>query len=172
MLDVAQALSAAAATAARQAARTLQDEPVTARTAGLLARVAYASGEPDEARLWMARGLSAPTEPDWSDLDPEGRAFAYQASDWARLVSTYAETGELIHPRFERQERSLSELPELPLSYADSAAFLQAEGHEALLHPAEDHGLTEEEPAESGGPAPRRRNRPARGLASGRRAAK
>jgi len=172
ILDVEQALIAGDAAAARQAAAALEAEPVTARTAGLLARVAYASGEPDEARLLMARGLSAPSEPDWSDLDPEGRAFAYQPADWARLVSAYAETGELIHPRFERQERSLSELPQLPLSYADSAPFLQAEGHEALLHPAEDHGFAEEEPADSGGPAPRRRSRPARGLASGRRAAK
>jgi HemY protein len=172
ILQVELALIAGDAPAARAAAQALEAEPVTARTAGLLARVAYALGEPDEARLWMARGLSAPAEPDWSDLDPEGRAFAYQPADWARLVSTYAETGELIHPRFERQERSLSELPELPLSYADSAAFLQAEGHETLLHPAEDHGFAEEEPADPGGPAPRRRSRPPRGLASGRRAAK
>ncbi|HEV2532467.1 heme biosynthesis HemY N-terminal domain-containing protein [Phenylobacterium sp.] len=172
ILDVEQALIAGDAPGARVAVHRLEGEPATARTAGLQARVAYASGEPDEARLWMARGMSAPHEPDWSDLDPEGRAFAYQSSDWARLVATFAETGELIHPRFERHERSLSELPELPLSYADSAPFLQAEGHQALLHPAEDHGFAEEEPAESGAPAPRRRNRPARGLASGRRAAK
>ena len=120
----------------------------------------------------MARGMSAPHEPDWSDLDPEGRAFAYQSSDWARLVATFAETGELIHPRFERRERSLSELPELPLSYADSAPFLGADGEEPVLHPADDHGFAEEEPVEAGNPAPRRRSRPPRRLASGRRAAK
>jgi HemY protein len=172
ILAVERALIAGDAAAARESARTLEGEPVTARTAGLLARVAYASGEPDEARVWMARGMSAPHEPDWSDLDPEGRAFAYHASDWARLVATFADNGELIHPRYERHERSLSELPELPLSYADSAAFLSPEGEEPLLHPAEDHGFDDLEPAESGGPAPRRRNRPARRLASGRRAAK
>jgi HemY protein len=137
-----------------------------------MARVAYASGQPDEARVWMARGMSAPHEPDWSDLDPEGRAFAYHASDWARLVATFAETGELIHPRYERHERSLSELPELPLSYADSAAFLASDGAEPLLHPAEDHGFDELEPADAGGPAPRRRKSPRGRLASGRRAAK
>ena len=32
---------------------------------------------------------------------------------------TFAETGELIHPRHERREKSLSELPELPIAYAD-----------------------------------------------------
>lgn len=176
ILAVEQALIAGDAAGAAAAAQAIEGEPVTARIAGLLARVAYAQGQPDEARLWMARGMSAPHEPDWSDLDPEGRAFAYQAADWARLVATFADTGELIHPRFERHERALSELPELPLSYADQAAFLGAAGqapHEApLLHPAEDHGFAEEEPAESGGPAPRRRRASGRRLASGRRAAK
>jgi len=172
ILAVEQALVVGDAAAAREAARALEGEPFSARTAGLLARVAYASGQPDEARVWMARGMSAPHEPDWSDLDPEGRAFAYHASDWARLVATFAETGELIHPRYERHERSLSELPELPLSYADSAAFLAGDGIEPLLHPAEDHGFDELDPAEPGGPAPRRRKPPRGRLASGRRAAK
>lgn len=172
ILHVEQALIAGDAAAAREAARAIEGEPVTARTAGLLARVAYASGLPDEARVWMARGMSAPHEPDWSDLDPEGRAFAYHASDWARLVATFAETGELIHPRFERHERPLSELPELPISYADSAPFLGADGQEPVLHAPEDHGFDEEEPVESMGPAPRRRGASRRRLASGRRAAK
>jgi HemY protein len=173
ILRVEQALIAGDAAAARAAARDFEAEPVTARTAGLLARVAYATGERDEARLWMARGMTAPHEPDWSDLDPEGRAFAYQPADWARLVATFAETGELIHPRFERHERTLSELPELPLSYADSAAFLETDGLvEPLLHPAEDHGLADEEPADAAQPPPRRRGRSPRRLASGRRAAK
>ena len=64
----------------------LDNEPMTARIAGLKARVAFASGQADEARVWLAQGNSARHEPDWSDLDPEGRAFAYQAADWARLV--------------------------------------------------------------------------------------
>jgi len=172
ILQVEVALIAGDPAAARAAAHALEGEAVTARTAGLQARVAYASGQPDEARLWMARGMAAPHEPDWSDLDPEGRAFAYQAADWARLVSTFAETGELIHPRFERHERSLSELPELPLNYADQAAFLGADGREPVLHPAEDHGFSEEDQLDPAGPAPRRRSRPSRGLASGRRASK
>lgn len=172
ILAVERALIVGDAAAAREAALTLEGEPITARTAGLLARVAYASGQPDEARVWMARGMSAPHEPDWSDLDPEGRAFAYHASDWARLVATFAETGELIHPRYERHERSLSELPELPLSYADSATFLANDGAEPLLHPADDHGFDDLEPAEAGGPAPRRRKAARGRLASGRRAAK
>ena len=50
-------------------------------------------------------------------------------------MTTYAETGELIHPRHERGERTLSELPELPIAYADSASFITADGHEPALFP-------------------------------------
>ncbi|MET0273254.1 MAG: heme biosynthesis HemY N-terminal domain-containing protein [Phenylobacterium sp.] len=173
ILYVEQALIAGDAPAAAEAARALESEPVTARIAGLMARVAFASGAPDEARVWMAKGMSAPHEPDWSDLDPEGRAFAYHASDWARLVATFAETGELIHPRLERHERSMSELPELPLSYADSAPFLSAEGHEAAPFPIDEGHYGEDEPAPAPpAPAPQRRARSRRRLASGPRAAK
>jgi HemY protein len=104
----------------------LDSEPATARLAGLMARVASAAGDRDEARAWISRGAAAPQEPDWSDLDPEGKAFAYTPADWARLVATYAETGELIHPRHERRERTISDLPQLPAAYADSAAFITA----------------------------------------------
>lgn len=108
---------------ALDAARPLADQPLTARIAGLLARAAFAAGQTDEARLWLARGQDAPREPDWSDLDPEGRAFAYEPRDWARLAARFAETGELIHPRFERREAGLSDLPDLPISYADTASL-------------------------------------------------
>jgi HemY protein len=175
ILGVEQALTAGDAEQAREAARALEGEPVTARIAGLMARVAYASGQPDEARLWMARGMSAPHEPDWSDLDPEGRAFAYHASDWARLVATFAETGELIHPRLERQERSLSELPELPVSYSEGATFLGVEHGEAPdLYAVEEPAFVEDEPPEPPRPAPAPQRRPSdrRRLASAKRAAK
>jgi HemY protein len=173
ILYVEQALVAGDATGARQAVQALDGEPVTARIAGLRARVAFASGQPDEARLWMAQGMSAPQEPDWSDLDPEGRAFAYHASDWARLVITFAETGDLIHPRHERAERGMSELPELPIAYADSAPFIGADGREPVLYPVDDHGYGAEEieaPADVIEPEPPARSR--RRLASGPRAAK
>jgi HemY protein len=168
ILNVEQALVAGDAAGALLAARALEGEPVTARVAGLFARAAFAAGQTDEARMWMARGLSAPQEPDWSDLDPEGRAFAYHASDWARLVATFAETGELIHPRHERRERTMSELPELPITYADSAPFLTADGLEPMLYPPED-GYDDEPPAPA--PPPRRRTARRR-LASAPRAAK
>lgn len=173
ILFVEQALIAGAPAPARDAAKALETEPVTARIAGLMARVAFAAGEPDEARVWMARGVGAPREADWSDLDPEGQAFAYQPADWARLTAAYAETGELIHPRHERAERTMSELPELPISYADSARFLA--GQEATPPPYEgDEGLYDDDAPEPPPPPPVSQRRPQarRRLASAPRAAK
>ena len=103
-----------------------------------MARIAYAGSAPDEARAWTMRAAGAPQEPDWSDLDPEGHAFAYGVRDWARLVSTYAETGEMVHPRFERGDRTLSELPQLPAAYSDSAPFIRAVAAPAAAIPIPD----------------------------------
>lgn len=158
ILDIERALIVGDAAGARLAAETLDAEPVTARLAGLRARVAYACGQSDEARFWLAQGVGAPQEPDWSDLDFEGRAFAYPVSDWARLVITYAETGELIHPRHERGERGLNPLPELPIAYADAAPFLGVDGREPGHYPLDDDGYDEEDQTTSDpGPAPGRR---------------
>lgn len=173
ILLVEQALIGGEPARALDSAAALEAEPVTARIAGLMARVCFANGRPDEARVWMARGVGAPQEPDWSDLDPEGRAFAYQPSDWARLAASYAETGELIHPRHERREKALSELPDLPISYADSAAFLAA--HEAAPgpYPVEEGVYEDEEPQAPPPPEPGpRRPQARRRLASAPRAAK
>ena len=173
ILNVERALIVSDAAQARSAIQTLEGEPVTARIAGLRARVAFASGQPDEARLWLAQGMSAAHEPDWSDLDPDGRAFAYQASDWARLVITYAETGELIHPRHERNERGLSELPELPIAYADSAPFIIADGLGPAPYPVDDEAYGEDDPpVVEEPPAPIRRRQRRSRLASASRAAK
>ena len=125
-LKVEEALLLRDAAAARAAAQPLTDADPSARVCGLMARVAFAAGEADEARAWMARGAAAPQEPAWTDLDPKGRAFAYSAADWARLVATFSETGELIHPRYERREPVMTELPELPASYEAAGAYLDA----------------------------------------------
>lgn len=162
--------------AARAAARLLDEETPTARFAGLMARVAFANGEADEARAWIARGAAAPQEPDWSDLDPEGRAFAYGREDWARLAASFSETGELIHPRHERRERTMTDLPELPSAYVESTPFVRAAEVGGPLMPIpDDPGVFDapplsEPPGE--GPAPRRNSGARRRLASGPRAAK
>jgi HemY protein len=88
ILNAERALIAGDTAAARHLMTTLDPDPVTARIAGLRARVAFATGRPDEARLGMTPGMNLPQEPDWSDLDPEGRAFACAASDRALLVTT------------------------------------------------------------------------------------
>ncbi len=133
-VSVERALLLRDAAAARVAAAPLLAPTPSARACGLMARVAFADGAADEARAWMAQGLSAPNEPDWSDLDPAGRAFAYAPADWARLVARYAETGELIHPRLERREKMLTELPELPPAYEAASPFI-ASGEALALAP-------------------------------------
>ncbi len=158
---------------AREAARVLETGPITARLAGLLARAAFAAGDPDEARVWLARGAGAPHEAEWSDIDPEGRAFAYAPADWARLVASYAETGELIHPRHERRERGLGELPDLPISYADAPPFLPGETLESGPYPIAEGLYEDDEPPVPPPPSPAPRRSPARRrLASAPRAAK
>ena len=173
ILFVEQALIDGVPGRAREAAEALADEPLTIRIAGLFARVAFAAGQPDVARLWMARGVGAPQEPDWTDLDPEGQAFAYLPADWARLTAVYAETGELIHPRHERAEKTMSELPELPIPYADTAPFLL--GQEAAPPPyGVEEGRYDDDEPEPPPPPPvsQRRSHARRRLASAPRAAK
>ena len=80
-----------------------------------------------------------------SDLDPEGRAFAYQASDWARLVITYA----------------------------GSAAFLTEGGLDPVLYPVDDQGCEDDEAVEEAAPVAAPRRGAGRGrLASAPRSAK
>ncbi len=138
LLMVEQALIAGDGPGAREAATPLLVEPPTQRLCALMARTAFAVGNADEARAWMARASAAPQEADWSDIDPEGKAFAYGREDWGRLVAVYAETGELIHPRLERKERTITELPELPTGYQASAPFLRAAEAGAALAPLPD----------------------------------
>lgn len=180
ILRVESALIGGDPAAARAAARLLDHDAPTARFAGLMARVAAANGEADEARAWVFRGAEAAREPDWSDLDPEGRAFAYHREDWARLTVSYVETGQLIHPRHERRERTMNDLPELPSAYVESTPFIRAaETGGALLPIPDDPGVFDAPPIsdppegpQGGGPAPRRKSGARRRLASGSRAAK
>ncbi len=77
-----------------------EDAP-TARLCQLAGQIEERLGNMADARLWYERAATAPLEPDWSDLDPEGQAFDYSDSDWRRLTFSFGETGELIHPRYE-----------------------------------------------------------------------
>lgn len=162
ILAVEQALLAHDNPALKQAVAALADEPPTARLAGLFARASWALGAADEARAWIARGAAAAQEEDWSDLDPDGRAFAYGQADWTRLVATWAEAGVLVHPRFERRERVLTDLPELPGQYEASAPFVAKAEAGAFVAPDDPGDFDDdlagppEVPAPEP-PAPRRR---------------
>ncbi len=94
------------------------ETPPSSRLCTLMSKIERAADNAREANVWLSRSLSAPSEPDWSDLDPEGPAFGYRDEDWARLVYSYGDAGELIHPRHERFER-------MPLD-PGQALFLQA----------------------------------------------
>jgi HemY protein len=91
----------------------------------------------------MARAVGAPQDADWTDIDPKGQAFAYAPTDWARLVSTYAETGELIHPRLERRERVMSEAPDLPASYEPIAPLVDLHVPPDAADPEDDWARAE-----------------------------
>ena len=77
-------------------------ENPSSRICILFAQVARGRGDENGARTWLAQAAAAPREADWSDLDPEGPAFMYDDSDWARLVYVFGDGGQLIHPRMER----------------------------------------------------------------------
>ena len=157
ILMVEQALIAGDPGAARAAAAALEGEATTARLAGLMARVSAAGGDRDEARAWIARGAAAPQEAEWSDIDPSGRAFAYGPADWAAVILAYVETGALAHPRHERHEETISDLPQIPAAYADSAPFISAaEAGDPFPPIFDDGGFGEDLQPASGEQASRR----------------
>ena len=88
--------------------------------------LAYATeaklGNSKDAQVWLQRAATAPAEPDWSDLDPQGDAFDYKSQDWRRLVFSYGESGTLIHPRFETgaMRRQVIEAATLPVAVANA----------------------------------------------------
>ncbi len=88
--------------AAQAALEDAYREFPSARIAALFAQVARGRGDENGARTWLNNAATAPREPDWSDLDPEGPAFMYDDNDWARMVYAYGDAGQLIHPRLER----------------------------------------------------------------------
>ena len=77
------------------------DETPSARVCQLAYRAETMLSNPTDARIWLERSATATAEADWSDLDPEGEAFDYSDPDWRRLVFSFGDTGDLIHPRFE-----------------------------------------------------------------------
>lgn len=95
------------------------DEPPTARLCQLAGQIEEYLGNMTDARQWYERAATAPLEPDWSDLDPEGDAFDYSDADWRRLTFSFGDTGTLIHPRYEagapRRRPGLTEMSVVPV---------------------------------------------------------
>lgn len=119
-----------------QISRLLNDAPEPSARLCLLAAQAEArlqNGQ--DARVWLERAATAPREDDWSDLDPTGEAFDYSDNDWRRLVFSYGETGELIHPRAERQ--AAHRAPGV-VSAPDTVITEAPKEDEADLEPAND----------------------------------
>lgn len=88
-----------------------EDTP-SSRLCVLAAQTEERLNNPTDAKLWMQRAATAPREADWSDLDPSGESFDYSPQDWRRLVFSFGDTGELIHPRFD--SRAPLRLPGIP----------------------------------------------------------
>tara|TARA_R110002072_G_scaffold232039_3_gene389391 strand:+ start:2032 stop:3486 length:1455 start_codon:yes stop_codon:yes gene_type:complete len=135
-----------AATARALIAPLIADGAPSSRLCALAARLARLESEDEQARRWMARAAHASTEADWSDMDPDGRAFPYTADDWKRMVYVYGDEGRLIHPRYERYERNVEAVPETALleaphkrGPAKPAAYFEAP------RPPDDPGVDEED---------------------------
>jgi len=102
------------------------EDRLTKRMGGLMSRGAQAVGDLDAARTWAAQAALAKGEPEWSDMDAQGVAFAYSASDWSDLILTFARNATLAHPRYERGEKGLPEVPDLSSRYVPSMPFIKA----------------------------------------------
>ncbi len=87
----------------------------SARLLALAARLARLEEREEAARRYMARAAHAPGEPDWSDIDASGAAFAFSEADWRRMVFAFGDEAELIHPRHERYEIAAEAVPETAL---------------------------------------------------------
>jgi HemY protein len=135
-----------------QAIGRLSDEPDTARLLDLKARAAWAMGQVAQARGLAARATEAAPEPDWSDIDTEGRGFHYEPADWARIITAWADEAVLLHPRLERREEPLAERqPDAERRVEASVFEAQAEAPVAWRAP-DDPGDWEE--GEEAAPAP------------------
>ena len=100
----------------------LIEEGATGRLCTLMEAVARGRGDLEEANRWARLAASAAREPDWSDIDPDGRAFDFSDSDWARMIYTYGDGGVLIHPRYEGYGRELETMSRLALPPAESTS--------------------------------------------------
>lgn len=144
------------------AARALLDPILEAsgapssRLCALAARLARLEGRDELARRWMTRASHAAAEADWTDIDPDGRLFAYTPDDWKRMVYVFGDENRLTHPRYERFERIAETVPENALlesprpkrtAAAHSARFADAQPPRM----PDDPGVADDDASDDGG---------------------
>ncbi|MEO0983557.1 MAG: heme biosynthesis HemY N-terminal domain-containing protein [Pseudomonadota bacterium] len=108
------------ADAVRSLAQLIEESP-TARLCLLMERALKGYGDAEEAARWGRMAASAAREADWSDLDPKGEAFAYGQEDWSRLVFTFGDAAQLVHPRYEAFDKELEAGRAIALPAPDDA---------------------------------------------------
>ena len=119
----------------------------SARLCALAARLARQEDDDPAARRWMTRASHAPGEADWSDIDGEGRAFAYSPDDWKRMVYAWGDEARLTHPRYERFEIAAGAVPENALLEAPKPARKTGSSPEYYdaPRPPDDPGIDEDD---------------------------
>lgn len=117
----------------------LVEENPTARLCLLMERALKGYGDRDEAARWARMASTASREPDWSDLDPKGGAFDFDTSDWARLVYTFGDIGDLVHPRYESFGRELEAGRTLAIAAPEEKTVAPPKAPTAPLAPPLDY---------------------------------
>jgi HemY protein len=97
----------------------LMESSLSGRLCALMETVANGQGHREDAHRWAKLAVSAPREADWSDIDPDARAFEWSPADWARQVLAFGDRQELVHPRHEAFGRELEALSRLVLPSRD-----------------------------------------------------
>ena len=117
------------------------DAPPSSRLCLLAAQSEDRLNNPTDAKLWLQRAAIAPREADWSDLDPSGESFDYTPQDWRRLVFSFGDTGELIHPRAD--SRGPLRLPGVEDAPGETAGEVAPAAEEAAEGKPQEKGLAD-----------------------------
>ncbi len=122
-------------------------EGETTRLCTLMEAIVGGRGDVEQASRWSRLASSAAREADWSDIDPDGRAFNFINEDWARLVYTFGDAGSLIHPRYETYGGELETIAHIALPSPTKSNPVQPPENLAVIEPAleEETGKNKEE---------------------------
>ena len=123
----------------------LQGGQPTSRVCRLMEMVCRARDEDADARNWAERAASAPREPEWSDIETDGSAFAYSKEDWARMVYAFGDSGQLIHPRHETYRAELDVVRNRAIGF-DSGVEPQTKPKSSPSEPPQAIEMTEPTP--------------------------